>query len=106
MTERHDTDPLEALLAEPHVDDDGFTERALTALPRPRSGRRWAERLTLLFTCVGLFVGLVVFPGAELINLTVKGLMDIDPSMPQLTILSLITLATAGWAAWQWLARE
>jgi len=106
MNEGHDTERLDALLAQlPHIDDDGFTDRTLAALPRPRRGRRWSEALYLLFTCIGLFLGLIVFPGAELVTLTLKGLMQFDLAAPQLTIFSLVLLATAVWAGWR-LARE
>ena len=106
MKDHHDTDPLDALLASvPHIDDDGFTQRTMAALPRRRRGRRRGELLYLLFCCMGLFLGLVVFPGAELINLTVQGLLHADPAMPQLTILALVTLATAGWVGWHALSR-
>ena len=105
MTDEHHSDPLEALLAPPHIDNDGFTERTLAALPRARRFRR-GELLSLLLTCAGLFIGLVVFPGAELISLTIEGLLQADPLVPELTILSVIVLLTSAWTGWHWLAQE
>ncbi len=98
MTRQTPIDPIEAILKPPHIDDGGFTNRTLNALSSTRR-RHLGHVLNLFCVCVGLFLGLVVFPGAQLITTILDTLTTLNLSTPERTIFSLIALAAVSWFA-------
>ena len=85
---------LESLLREdaaatPHVDDAGFTARAMAQLPAAtaRDPYRW---IVPVMGLLGFFLGLVVLSAGESLSLSVARLMSADaPSLRALFVVAL-----------------
>jgi hypothetical protein len=106
MNRPEENDPLEALLREqnPHVDDNGFTERVLAVLPRRR--RNWLRPTLLLgVTAIGsaLAIHWLLWENLSAPDLSALLSLNSQVLLPWLLVLSVTaTLTWAIMAAAQW----
>ena len=100
-------DPLDALLREqnPYVEDDGFTKRVISALPRRRSRFPLRQIFLLGVTIIGSVLAVVWLPLENLpaLNWSALLLLNSQVLLPWVLVLSVITsLVWATVAAVQW----
>jgi hypothetical protein len=106
MNRPEDKDPLDALLREqnPHIDDNGFTARVLTALPTRR--RAWLRPTILLgATAIGSALASRWLPWENLAPPDLSAVLSLNFQvlLPWLLVLSVMaSLACAVIAAMQW----
>jgi hypothetical protein len=92
MNPPEENDPIDALLREqnPYVNDDGFTQRVITALPRRR--RAWLRTVLLLgTTTVGWVLAILWVPWRNLPPLDLSALVSLNSQVltPWLAVLSV-----------------
>lgn len=100
-------DPLDALLREQnqYVEDNGFTARVISALPRRRSRFQMRQAFLLGTTAVGLALTIVWLPWENLPALNWSALLSLDAHvwLPWALVLSVFgSLVWALVAAVQW----
>jgi hypothetical protein len=90
-------DPLDALLREEnrYIDDNGFTSRVVSALPKPRRRARPRVMLLLGATCVGSVLAIFWLPWENLAST----LSSSTPN-PQLLLNAFVLLCIAGSLVW------
>jgi len=107
MNQLDENDPLDVLLREqnPHVDDDGFTARVISTLPR-RQTRSWWPRFFLLgVTTIGWMLAMWWLPWENLPPLSLSALLSPNSAvlLPWVLVLSVMgSLIWAVVAAVQW----
>ena len=92
MTPDHSEDPLEVLLSQPYVEDRGFTERVMSALPPPR--RQRARGRILLGFALSAAVAVLLGP-ARAAGLELFSGADALPALYTLGGAILVFVATA-----------
>jgi hypothetical protein len=100
MNRPEDKDPLDALLREQdaHIDDNGFTQRVLTALPPRR--RAWLRPAVLLGATAfgsGLAIRWLPWESLALPDLSALFSLNSQVLLPWLLVLSV--MASLAWAA-------
>ena len=99
-------DPIEALLRAQnrYIDDDGFTQRVITALPRRR--RVWLRQVLLLGSAaIGWVLAVFWLPWRNLPPLDLSALRSLDPQVLTPWVLVLTVCVSLLWtmaAAVQW----
>ena len=99
MNRLEDKDPLDVLLREqnPHIDDDGFTARVLTALPRRR--RAWLRPTVLLgATVIGSALASRWLPWENLSPFDLSALLSLNSQVLLPWLLVLSVAASLAWA--------
>lgn len=107
MNRPEENDPLDALLREqnPHVDDNGFTARVISALPRRRTQSSWLRFFLIGVTTVGWVLAALWLPWGKLPPLDLSTLLSLNSHlwMPWMLVLSVTgSLIWAMIAAVQW----
>ena len=100
-------DPLDALLREqnPYVEDDGFTKRVISALPRRRSRFPLRQIFLLGTTVIGSVLAVAWLPLENLPALNWSALLALNSYvlLPWVLVFSVIaSLVLAAVAAVQW----
>jgi hypothetical protein len=106
MNPPEDKDPIDMQLREqtPYIDDNGFTQRVIAALPPRR--RTWLRPVVLLGSAAaGIVLAIQWLPWSSLPPLNMSALLSLNPQVlsPWLVVLSV--LASLVWAvvsAVQW----
>ena len=99
MNRPEDKDPLDVLLREqnPHIDDDGFTARVLTALPPRR--RAWLRPTVLLgATAIGSALASRWLPWENLSPFDLSALLSLNSQVLLPWLLVLSVAASLAWA--------
>jgi hypothetical protein len=100
-------DPLDALLREqnPYVEDNGFTKRVISALPRRRP-QSWLRPVLLLgATVIGSVLAVLWLPWKNLPVLNLSALLSLNSQVLLPWVLVLSVIASLVWAtvdAVQW----
>jgi len=107
MNRPEENDPLDALLREQnrHVDDNGFTARVISALPRRRTRSWWPRAFLLGVTIVGWVLAIWWLPWENLPPLSLSALLSPNSAvlLPWVLVLSVVgSLIWAVVAAVQW----
>lgn len=80
----------------PYIADEGFTDKIVQALPRSPPRRR-RPIVLLVASVIAIVVGLVVFPGIELVaHIAESVAIGYQPSEP-LHIVALVVLGLVSW---------
>jgi Domain of unknown function (DUF5056) len=100
-------DPLDTLLREqnPYVEDNGFTQRVISALPRRRSRFPLRQIFLLGVTIIGSVLAVLWLPLENLPALNWSALLALNSSVLLPWVLVLSVIASLGWAtmaAVQW----
>lgn len=94
-------DPIEALLREEnhYVEDNGFTQRVITALPRRR--REWF-RPVILLSAITIGSGLAMrwLPWGNLPSLNSSDWLAFNSQLPPLWLPGLVVATVVGTLAW------
>jgi len=99
-------DPIDTLLREQnrHVDDDGFTQRVMAALPRRR--QTWLRTAWLLGSAaIGWVLAVLWLPWKNLPPLDWRALLSLNPQVLTPWVLVVTVAASLVWAmvaAVQW----
>jgi hypothetical protein len=99
MNRPEDKDPLDVLLREqnPHIDDDGFTARVLTALPPRR--RAWLRPTVLLgATAIGSVLASRWLPWENLSPFDLSAPLSLNSQVLLPWLLVLSVAASLAWA--------
>lgn len=105
MEHEHD-DPVEELLKmkEPYISDEGFTQRVLEALPRPRKRLRYRRSVLVTFALLACGVAFVFFPGVQHVTRALIDLATFRPLVSDIPVASFFVIAMlvggAVMAAW------
>ena len=107
MNRPEENDPLDALLREqnPYVEDNGFTKRVISALPRRRPQFRLRAVLLLGAAVIGSVLAVLWLPFENLPALNWSALLAFNSYvlLPWVLVLSVIaSLVLAAVAAVQW----
>ena len=98
-------DPIEALLREEnhYVEDNGFTRRVITALPRRR--RAWF-RPVILLSAIAIGSGLAIcwLPWGNLASLNSSTWLTFDSQLPPLWLPGLVVATVVGVLTWSAIA--
>jgi len=100
-------DPIEALLRgqNRYIDDDGFTQRVIAALPRRRC--TWLRPACLLGSAaIGWVLAILWLPWKNLPPLTVAVLRSLDPQVLTPWVLVLTVCVSLLWAIVAAIQRE
>ena len=106
MSQPEDKDPIDALLREQnaYVNDDGFTRRVITALPRRRHA--WLRPALLLgAAAIGWVLAVLWLPWKNLLPLDVSALLSLNSQVLTPWVLVLTVAVSLVWAlvaAIQW----
>jgi len=106
MSQPDEKDSIDALLREqsPYVDDDGFTQRVIAALPRRR--RAWLRPTLLLgAAAIGWILAVLWLPWRSLPPLDLSALLSLNLQVLMPWVLVLTVGASLVWAivaAVQW----
>ena len=100
-------DPLDALLREqnPYVEDNGFTKRVISVLPRRRSRFPLRQIFLLGVTIIGSALAVLWLPLENLpaLNFQASASLNIQVLLPWVLVLSVTaSLVLAAVAAVQW----
>lgn len=99
MSQPDEKDPIDALLREQnaYVNDDGFTARVITALPRRRLA--WLRPALLLGAAtVGWVLAVLWLPWKNLPPLDLAALLSLDSQVLMPWVLVLTVAASLVWA--------
>ncbi len=88
-------DLVELAAEEPYLEDGGFTRRVVAQLPAPRAGRRYRLVILLGLGLLGLLIALVLFPGAEHLEVSATELLRYRPSSTDFPIAALVIIGAA-----------
>jgi hypothetical protein len=106
MNQPEDKDPIETLLREQnmYINDDGFTQGVIAALPRRR--RRWLRSALLLGSAaIGWVLAVLWLPWKSLPPLDLSALLSLNSQVLTPWVLVLTVCASLLWAmvaAIQW----
>ncbi|OGQ77489.1 MAG: hypothetical protein A2289_15060 [Deltaproteobacteria bacterium RIFOXYA12_FULL_58_15] len=96
-------DWLDAMLRDDdqYIQDGGFADRVLQALPPKRRQRTRRSAILLASAVIACLLGFVVLPGGQFLLATVTSLIKfgIAPTSTNLPVVSLAVLATTIWGA-------
>ena len=107
MNPPEQNDPLDALLREqnPYVEDNGFTKRVISALPRRHSRFPLCQIFLLVVTAIGSALAISQLPWENLPLLNLSALISLNSQvlLPWVLVLSVMgSLIWATVAAVQW----
>jgi hypothetical protein len=93
-------DPLDAWLREQdkYIEDNGFTARVMTALPRRHSQLPWRQIFLLGVTVIGLALAVLWLPWGDLSVPAWSALLSLDTQVLTPWLLVLTVMASLVWA--------
>jgi hypothetical protein len=88
-------DPLEELLKmkEPYINDEGFTQRVLGALPPPRRRFKYRRVVLVTFALVACVIAFVLFPGVQHVTQALIDVATFKPLASKIPIASFFVIA-------------
>lgn len=80
-------------MKEPYINDEGFTQRVLEALPPPRRRSRTRRVVLVAFALMACAIAFVLFPGVQHVTRALIDVSTFRPLASEIPIASFFVIA-------------